>query len=90
MVPTAWGSRGEPLLPDLPDPTPEPRENGSCHTPRSHTHWEAARRRSQPVQRTENDQGHWGLGRSLGFNPNLLNAKLALPPLSPTPDSRPP
>ena len=42
------------------------------------------------MQRTENDQGHLGLGRSLGFNPDLLNAKLALPPLSPTPDSRPP
>ena len=37
MVPTAWGSRGEPLLPDLPDPTPEPRENGSCHTSLAHT-----------------------------------------------------
>lgn len=45
VIPTARGSRGEPLLPDLPDPTPEPRENGSCHTPRLHKYWEASRRR---------------------------------------------
>lgn len=45
VIPTARGSRGEPLLPDLPDPTPEPRENGSCHTSRLHTYWEASRRR---------------------------------------------
>lgn len=42
-VPTARNSRGEPLPPGLPDPTPEPRENGSDHTPCSR--WEVSRRK---------------------------------------------
>lgn len=82
MIPPQPGvPEGEPLLLTPPDPTPEPRENGSCHT--AYINIGRLQEGGDSVE-TEDDQGYLELGSlwALSTIPTLLNAKLLLPPLS--------